>query len=274
MCRTTSMRTIWAAVLLVVCSAASLSAELILDDFDDAASTTSPAMVNTYVDTTNVGDFNATRSIRIFGGQADPVGRIDVDQAGSSAYVASLGELNPRSGQTPIVSVQSRYVFSVADATEGGRNDSILFDFRRLTAAFAPIYLRIIVFDSTTSYESVIAPVPRSSSPFTLAMPFESFGIRGSGGGAADFTQISSARVTLTLVQGGGPASLDFDMELDRIRFGRIPEPGSCVLAITALGFLVGARSMGQLFKENRNDKLVSLSAGFNRIRHLKRVRS
>ena len=82
--------------------------ELILDDFDVAATVVSPAMRNQFVDTLGVGSLGARRSIRIAALSAQPEGRIDVNPGGSSAFVASLGALNPTDAVlSKIVAVQS-----------------------------------------------------------------------------------------------------------------------------------------------------------------------
>jgi hypothetical protein len=237
------------AMLMATDQARPLHAELILDDFDDAALVVTPAMLNDFVDTPNVGDLDALRSIRIFGLQTNPVGRIDIHAAGSSAFVASLDELN--AAEVPIskfVSVQTDYLFArpddiraTVDVSEDGSNNAILLDFHRLTSAINPRFFRVIVTDAFDTFESVIFPVPLAHVPFTAAFPFDSFQFRGGGVGLPDFTQIRSFEFTMRVISGAGPPDLDFRMELDRIRFGRIAEPHSGTLGLFALAMAAAA---------------------------------
>ena len=231
-----------------------LHAELILDDFDDPAEVVSPAMLDQFVQTPGVGDLNARRSIRIFGSRADPVGRIDIDAQGSSALVAALDELNSHNSPlSTIVSVQARYEFwtlgiplSGQDVSESGRNNAIVFDFRKFSSAITPSFFRVIAEDLTGSYEALADPPGPSAQPFSVDIPFESFRLRGGGAGLPDFTSIRSLDITMRVVSGAGPLDLAFRMDLDRIRFARIPEPAGAALAILGLAIVARMRHLGR----------------------------
>ena len=243
----------FAIVIAIVWRGSPLCAELIIDDFDDAAEVVTPAMIDQFVQTPGVGDLNARRSIRIFGSRAEPTGRIDVNAGGSSAFVAELSDLNPTGTGLRIVSVQSQYDFtlpgqplSFVDVTEGGMNNAFFLDFKSLNSAIAPRYIRVLLLDFSGSYETTIEPGALSEQPFKLAMPFDKFQFRGGGVGLPDFTKVQALYFTVGLIEGGGPADLSFRMELDRIRVGRIPEPASNALAILGLATVARMRRAGR----------------------------
>ena len=245
----------WAILfLLIAWSNSAARAVLIIDDFDDPAEAVTPAMIDQFVETPHVGDLNARRSIRIFGSQAEPTGRIDVNAGGSSAFVAELGDLNPTTSTgLRIVSVQSQYDFtlpgqplSYVDITGGGANNAFFFSFKSLTSAVNPSFARVILQDAINSYEaSFDSSIIQNPRPFTLSMPFESFTVRGGSAGLPDFAKVRTFHFTLRVFQGSELEDLDFHMELDQIRVGRVPEPASNHLAILGLAIVARMRCRG-----------------------------
>lgn len=125
----TSLR-LTAVLLSLWASAAPLRAELMLDDFDDPALTTSPEMENVFVITPNVGGLNAERQIRIATAAANPVARFGADTITESNLVAQLSGVNPTDTGGALMAFQFNYDFAPTDVSQSGANDSILLDFR------------------------------------------------------------------------------------------------------------------------------------------------
>ena len=243
----------WTLLVAILASFEPLRAELIIDDFNDAAEVVTPAMINDFVVTPGVGDLNARRSIRIFGSRAEPTGRIDVNAGGSSAFVAELGSLNPTGAGLKIVSVQSQYDFtlpgrplSYVDVTEGGANNAFFLDFRSLQFAVMPRYLTIVAMDDIASFTTYITELPNQIAPFTIVAPFDAFGPRGGSGGQANFSRLRVATISLRALEGASLNDLEFSMELDRVRVDRVPEPANSVLAILGLTLVSCMRSARQ----------------------------
>ena len=210
-------------------------AEFILDDFDDPAMVTSPES-DQYVVTTKVGPLNATRQIRIFWSQGDADGQLDANISWPSVLTGQVSRLNPRNQfSSPIVSLQFEYVFDSTDFTEDGINNATLFDFHRLESEIPPSQFRTNVNEW---YHSRM-PGPRSSDPFTLSIPFDSLFFTRSGLlDRPDFehVQVLGISIRVSELTGGGPDPLNFLMQLERIRIGRIvPEPTAWRLSVIGM---------------------------------------
>lgn len=219
-------------VLLPPCAA---HAEIILDDFDDSVLVASPQSDNQWVTTENVGPLNAMRQVRIGWGQGDPDGQLDASISTLSVLTGDLAHLNPRNQLSkPIVSMQFNYFFSSADLSQGNLNDTVFLDFLRLESEIPPSLLLILV----NGLAHLEGPLPRSSDPFTIAIPFTNFSSRDGSPGLPDYTDIRDIRfeIRASAYTGGGPEPLNFFMELDRIRVGRlVPEPSTLAVTMFAL---------------------------------------
>ena len=232
----------------VLVGGSSLRAELILDDFDDAVVTTSPAMLGASVFTANVGALGATRSFRVAStaSRAMPsIARLDADIAAPSAMTAYLATLGLEfTGGFPLFAFQFNYEFPAHDVSEGGLNDAILFDFRSISGTTGPSFFRVLVSDTThpaARFEASLANLPLSSGAFTAAMPVESFTVRGGGPGLPDLRTIRKLEFDFYFLFAQ-PGS--WTAEVDRIRFGAVPEPSSFLCAVSGvLGFALWRRS-------------------------------
>ncbi len=232
--------------LLCVCLSISLNtqfvhAAFILDDFDDAAQVTSPEMENEFVTTENVGAMNAVRSIRIAGLRGDPDAHLDSSITTTSLLTGRVNRLNPDSvGGSTIAAIQSNYQFTQADFTQSGTNDTLFFDFVQLTSEIPPSLFLLLLNDGNNYYSYIDQSDFRNNKRFTLAVPFNSFTTRGGAPGLPDYRTIQSFNLEIRASQltGGGPTPLNFLVELDQIRVGKIPEPTtSCLLGLASLVF-------------------------------------
>src|SRR3990172_4169090 len=229
------MKTLLQTLLLTsVCSVAPCCApaEIILDEFDDSAMVVSPAMENIFVDTLDVGDFSARREIRIASSATDPVGSFDINLSSSGRMSIQFEEIQRTSAGLPLSAPQFNYYFEPTDATEGGRNNAILFDFVELLGDFQPTYLGATVRDDTNlreSYHIDLFPLEPSNHPFSLAAPFDAFTIRGGAPGLPDPTTLKEIRFDFFFL--GHYGELNWSARLERIRFGStVPEPNGLLL--------------------------------------------
>jgi hypothetical protein len=232
------------AILTGVClfSPRRSAAEIILDDFDQSVLSTSPPS-DEWAVTQDVGQLHATRQVQIAALAGLPDGQIDSNITRASALSASISHLNPQySGDRPIVSVEFEYSFDTVDITEGGINDALFLDFLRLESEAPPSLLLVLVND----YAHLDNTVPTNSVPFTVVVPFVEFTRRGGGGDLPNFTGARGIEfeIRASNLTGGGPDPLNFLMQLDRIRVGRIiPEPSSVWLGMVGVMVLAYGRS-------------------------------
>lgn len=232
------------------CMCECVRAEFIVDDFDDSVIAKSPES-DEFATTPNVGPLDATRQVRIAWLQGEPDGQLDSNISNPSALTGIVSRLNPRNQfSRPIVSLQFEYAFSPVDFTQGGVNDTLYLDFRRLESEIPPSLLLILI----GSHAYLGQDIPRSAQPFTVAIPFSSFAPRGGGPGVPDYTAVRGVEFEIRPSQlaGGGPDPLNFVMELDRVRVGRqqvVPEPHSlCFLLIGWFSFATAFR-LGRGFR-------------------------
>ncbi|MEQ8836933.1 MAG: hypothetical protein RID07_09025, partial [Lacipirellulaceae bacterium] len=220
-----------------------MQAAFILDDFDDPAEVVSPEMENEPVVTNLTGPIPTTRTIEIAGGGVNPVASFDVGVTQSSVMSASLTELNRTDMLTPLVAFQFNYDLPPADISEQGVNNAILFDFLSIDATESPSYLRVILREDTHqsfSYEQRILDIPLNSGEFTAVMPFENFTFRGGSPGTPDLMTVT--RLEFDFFFLGPSENVAWSAQIDRIRFGRIPEPRSVVILFLCFCGMASAR--------------------------------
>jgi len=129
------MRYALSAILLCAatcCAPCCALADIVLDEFIDAAMATSPAMENNFVETINVGDLSSQRRIRIAGSAVDPIGQFDINVSSAGRMTIQIDEIRRTSAGLPLSAPQFNYYFNPTDVTEDGKNDAILFDFVEL----------------------------------------------------------------------------------------------------------------------------------------------
>lgn len=235
--------TLLVACLICVCPF-SAPAEIILDDFDDPIEIALPEMENLQIETPNVGVLSALRSIDVSTSQTDPTGLVDVAVTRSSHMTGRIdGQYLDDPQNTPLLSIGAGYAFfdDPADLTEGGINNALLIDMAIFQGSGTPPALSVLILDANDVFAALIpGAILRSDSPYTLALPFSSFGFRGGGGtGLADFSSIEMLEVRVRLLQGSRNLDTSWLVQMDRIRVGQIvPEPSAFALAIISTWFV------------------------------------
>ena len=233
------MRTILYSLSILLLPFSVAYGALIIDNFDDPVQITVPEMENQRVFTTEVGELYATRGVRVASSQTDPVGFSDVNDASASTWITQIEE-QTNMGSGPAISFGVRYDFDEpVDLTEGGGNDVLWIDFRRFEGpsyAAGPQSISAGALDGNNTFLSIVGGFGVfSESPFTLGLPFSTFGIRGSGGGMADFTTIERLSLTIRLINGNKNPIQGWHVEIDSIRVGRmVPEPSTIGMALLA----------------------------------------
>jgi hypothetical protein len=215
-------------------------AGIIIDEFDDSASAGGFVERDSTATTLNVGDLSVERTIGVHVLTGDAVGTIDSNVTTAGHLTADMVDVisNPPPTNGPIASMDIDYRFGEdTDLSEGGRNNALLLDFKSLTGATPPPYIRFWAFDETVpglSYVRFFTPVPTSSDPFTMVVPFDSLRNRGSGAVPATFTGVYELLITFQANEFfGAPDELGWTVVLDRVRVGAIPEPSAfCLLCI------------------------------------------
>lgn len=225
-------------ILLLSVSAA--HGALVIDDFDDPVRVVVPEMENEPATTSGVGILNAFRTIQVTSSQTDPIGFSDVNLSSPSTWTTRIDQ-QTNLGTGPSISFGVRYDFDApVDLTEGGRNDAVFIDFGRFLApsyAFGPWFISAGVLDGSNTFLSTIGGFGiLHESAFTVAFPYESFGVRGSGGGHADFRRIERLALTIGLINGNKNPVQGWQIDIDSIRVGKIvPEPGTAGMAVLAI---------------------------------------
>lgn len=246
---------LYVAILSGLLSPRIASAEIILDEFISSARVESPAMRNNFVESSNVGDLDANRQIRITSNNMRPYGHIDIGLASPGVMALEITEIERIPlpiNITAISGVQFDYFFEPTDVTEGGVNDAILFDFVELSGDVQPSFLRAIVRDNTdltSRYEIRLESLTPSSNSFTLAAPFDGYTQRGGTPGLPDATTLQEIRFEFFFL--GHEGELNWSAQLERIRFGstQVPEPAAWPM-LTGILLL----SLLYLKRENKND--------------------
>jgi hypothetical protein len=241
--RRNSLQSVLALVpsVFVALSSTLASADIIIDDFDDPVQVITPIMQGQFVATQNVGDLKAERRVRITALQGNPSGFLDSNISSPSTLTAQITKLNPIPFGETLASIQSNYAFPTSDFEQSGQNNALLFDFQKSTSEMPPSFFMILLRDNNDVFLYLERPVSFSSEPFTLVAPFDGFTFRDGETGSPNFTSVREVNVELraSALAGGGPDPLNFFVQLDRIRIGRIPEPSTVALYFWGL-FTVG----------------------------------
>jgi len=234
-CQPPNTRFLSAAISVLLAATVALTqaaqAEIVLDEFDDSDTVLLPQMNLDYVRTDNVGSQLAHRSLRFVAFDTDPTGRFESNPNGSSSLVGVLESLAPRWDGDRTIHLQFWYDFDSIDATEAGRNDAFLLDFQSLSSKETVLTLRTFVGDDVTSRHNASLPLASSDHAVTVAVPFSLF--------TANFDKLESVHFSLGVRAPLGQNDMDFSMELDRVRIGRIPEPRAMSLVAILLGCVV-----------------------------------
>jgi hypothetical protein len=151
----------------------------------------------------------------------------------------------------PTLAVNINYILapvgSGIDLTQGGKNNALILEFDLFTANIELNRLEVSVTHgpTVTRYSGAFSPAPQSISPFRQVFPFSEF--VPTRGGIVDgvFTEAYGVDilVSLALINPALPEELGFQMVLTEVRIGRVPEPGSSTLILSASVLVVG-RSM------------------------------
>lgn len=224
----------------------SVIAEIVVDDFDDAAqvvevSTGAGEMPFKPVVTEQVGELNATREMLIYARLTNPVWSFDSSVSTPSLASAQLDghtRTNP-DGNRPVIEFDLRYDFSPMDLTEQGTNNAFLFDFASHQGTEAPLFLRITALGASASesYAAFTFNLPFSQTPFAAVMPFGDFTFRGGGPATPDFSTLHRFLIDFFFLAPS--EDIQWSAQLDRIRIGRVPIPESNSIWLAMVGVLV-----------------------------------
>ena len=207
-------------IKLTLLFGAAVRADITIDDFEVPAELVLdyPYLSNIGPDYQfDIGDLSARRSMFLDG--------IDTAMDSSVTQPSHLSLDNYSFTQTASsnASFHVDYRFGEhADLTIDG-NDGFLVDVDSVTGTKEPTFIRIIVADKRTHYESY-AKLPISSNPYSVEFPFDDF--RGLGGAPVtpDFENI--VFVTMDVIHIVPQDTFTFHAAIDRIRVGQIvPEP-------------------------------------------------
>jgi hypothetical protein len=236
-----SLRLVLVLVLLSIVEEPRVRAGIILDDFDNPVQIVLPEMEDQPQFTEGVGELLASRTVYVGESQTDPFGLVDVDITTQSRLTARIdGQFLDNPENVPLLAFGAAYEFgNAADFTNGGINDAVFIDMTIFQGSGIPPALSVVVDDANDVFTAIISGfnLP-SDSPYTLTLPFSSFGFRGGGGvGLADFSTIDLLDVTVRLLQGSRNPDTNWFVQIDRIRVGSVvPEPSTYRLAnLTAL---------------------------------------
>ncbi|MEQ8838181.1 MAG: hypothetical protein RID07_15350 [Lacipirellulaceae bacterium] len=231
------------ASLLVFCFISDAQGAFILDDFDDPAEVVSPEMEGDLIETLNVGDQNAARTLAIFDVFTNPFAKLDSSTTRPSHLTAERSESSSSDGLgLARLSATYRFNESPVDFTEHGENKAVILDVASVTGPTPPPFIYLLVEDRGLFFEALINVDVRVSR--SLSIPFDSFRPRGGGLGTTEFNAVEFLFVG---INGNGTVNgileQGWTVEIDRIRVGRIPEPSSLVLWSIASSVFFGLQA-------------------------------
>jgi tetratricopeptide (TPR) repeat protein len=220
----------WLSLASLCLVSAAQGGVIVIDDFVDPASTSSPAMDNIFVTTPHVGPLDATRQIRLASVAANPDARMTI---GGGVLRVEFDAMNPSPDIRfdPQAAAQFDYEFAPQDFTSG---NAFLLDFNYVVGR--PDRVRVFIFDDFLglSYYAEL-PVPPHGRTFTntVAVPFDRFLRRDNVPHAINFGSIHTVWVDL-LAQRSRDPNYQWMAGIDRLYVGTVPEPdGLCLLLLT-----------------------------------------
>ena len=239
-------------LLIVICLVSTVRGDIIIDDFDDTASAGGGVVEQVASAVTeNVGPFAFQRTISVGVLAGDVVGEVDANVSTQSHLTLTLDEIIPTTSPSPIVATGLSYFTGLpntVDLSDGGKNNALFLDFKSLDGPPPPGFIRLWLFDDVpgNSFAHFISPVPTSSEPFTLAVPFSEFQSRGGAPIFASFTRVYELLIDFQ-INGyiGSPEDVSWQVVLDRVRVGAVPEPGSSVMFGGSLLLLMSLARVG-----------------------------
>jgi hypothetical protein len=238
------------SIAATIYSSRMAGAEVIIDDFTQAVAVVevSNGFEQHPAVTENVGDLGATRSMLFTASQTIPgVWSFDANITGASALTAELIGHTRTSTNSAVLTYPVRYEFSSADLTEGGINNAFLFDFRSHQGTEPPEFFRVVAISpspSGMSQEMFVVfdfDFQLNDSAFTTIVPFSEFTTRGGATSAPDFSSLPITSLVIDFCFRNPREEIEWLVELDRIRIGRIaiPEPEAIWLAVGSVLSLV-----------------------------------
>jgi hypothetical protein len=241
------------SLLAIAFSNCMATAEIVVDDFTQAAEVVevSNGFEQHPVETEHVGDLDATREMLFTASQTIPSDwSFDANVSSLSMLAAGLVGHTRTSTNSAIITYPVRYIFSPADLTEGGVNNAILFDFDSHEGTEAPEFFRVAAISPSPSgmSEEIFAAFNfdfnLSDSAFTTIVPFSAFTSRGGTIPAPDFSSRAVTSLVIDFFFRNPSEELQWLVELDRIRIGRvaIPEPRTVWPAVISVLSLVCSR--------------------------------
>ena len=230
--------------LLTIIATPRLHAEIIVDEFTQSAMVVEISTPSTFepVVTEDVGELNATREIGVIALLTVPTASLDSNVGVSSVLSAELnGHTTIRPPQTTGISYTIAYDFAPRDLTQGGVNNAVLFDFISHEGSASTAQFRVIVrgLTSAESYSASVRSFGFNDEPFTVAVPFSDFTLRGGGPTTVDPTRLKLFNVNFFF--SDPRENIGWSLKLDRIRIGSIPVPEPLSLQLTTVAFMTFA---------------------------------
>ncbi|MCA9258721.1 MAG: hypothetical protein KDA61_05960 [Planctomycetales bacterium] len=211
--------------------------EILIDDFVDSAMAVSPDMANEFVESKDVGDLSANRSIRVAAFPRPTVAKLDANATKPSSLTMDLTSVNVGNVLFPQVAFQFNYEFSATDLTGGGKYDAIFVDFDYLVATSAAPQFRVLLFLADAVYPGTVTSTFAgniiSDEPFTVVIPFNDLTPRG--GGPAIDKLLPVTRANLEVLDFWTNDQSSWSGRISAIRIGQIPEPTSFGISAVVL---------------------------------------
>jgi hypothetical protein len=165
---------------------------------------------------------------------------LDANVTIASQLTGDFVALNPAPGAVGLGRLGFSYRMSDGvDFTDNGANNAILVDITSIGGPTPPPLLFVLVEDADEFFE-VFFDLRAFHAPGAVVLPFERFGPRGGGSGSTDFKAVSA--VFFLVYSNGlvnGAQDLGWNIEIDRVRVGNVPEPSTAYLSLFAAVLLV-----------------------------------
>lgn len=211
--------------------------EIIVDDFDVGFEIRDPYQddppINNEIRQTGIGPYGGSRNSRVVNLYADPnrtIVSMDSNVTRPSSLTLSVSDPVEPGVSWDYAGYLITYAWGVQmDITEGGRNNAVLIDIRSITGPSHPAGVTVKIEEGPPVYARSTEFIP-SSGPYTIAIPFSAFTVRGVGTvphqgldlvRGIQFGFTTSGDLNFPVFDDG-----DWKMEIDRIRIGyAVPEP-------------------------------------------------